>query len=258
MAKKIQVQLLNQDSLEALKTISTNSIDLILCDLPYAITKNDWDSIIPLDGLFKEYKRICKDNAPIILFGAMPFTADLLIAGRDIFRFSLVWRKNKSTGHLNAKIRPMRQHEDILVFCKKSPIYNPQKSTGHKPMNFAVNESRSLDGDFSTNYGKVKPTSSNAGSTERFPTSVLDFKIINNDDPSKIHPTQKPIELLEYLIKTFSNEKSIVLDNTMGSGSTGVAAIKTNRKFIGIELNKKFFKHASKWIKSELRGKNEK
>jgi DNA modification methylase len=144
----------------------------------------------------------------------------------------------------------MRQHEDILVFCKKTPTYYPQKSSGHKPMNAATNEKYSNESKYSPNYGKVKPTKNNAGSTERYPSSVLDFNVVNNDNPIKIHPTQKPVELLEWLIRTYSSENELVLDNTMGSGSTGIACAISNRRFIGIESNLQYFNHAKKWIQS--------
>lgn len=256
---KITAQLFNDECLTALAKIESNSIDLVICDLPYGITQNEWDQMIDLKKLFSEYKRICKDTAPILLFGAMPFSADLVQAGRDIFKYDLVWKKNKSSGHLNAKKRPMRQHESLFVFCKGTPVYFPIKSTGHKPMNYAVNGSKSAERNYdSTNYGNVKPTKNNAGSTERYPTSILDFKVINNDDPKRFHPTQKPIEMLEYLIETYSRAGDTVLDNTMGSGSCGVAAINKQRNFVGIELSKEYFDQASAWIEETKKASSSK
>lgn len=249
---EISIKLINGEAIEEMKKLENASVDLVICDLPYGLTQNQWDSIIPLEELFKEYKRVCKENAAIVLFGAMPFSADLVNAGREMFKYSLVWQKNKSTGHLNAKKRHMRQHEDLLVFCKKMNIYNPQKTQGHKPMNFAINERGSDEDKYSTNYGAVVPTSSNAGSTERYPSTLLDFPVVNNDDKSRIHPTQKPVLLLENLIKTFSNEGAVVLDNAMGSASTGIACLRLKRNFIGIELDREYFDKACKWVHEEL------
>src|SRR5690606_33568674 len=187
-----------------------------------------WDQIIPFDKLWEQYNRIIKDNGAIVLTAVKPFSAMLIMSNPKMYRYDIIWRKNKSTGFLNAKKMPLRQHEEILVFYKKTPTYNPQKTTGHKPANSYTKHTS--DG---TNYGKTKTGISGGGQTDRYPTSVLDIKVMNNDDPNKFHPTQKPVELFEWLIKTYTNEGDIVLDNCMGSGTTAVACLNTNRNYIG-------------------------
>lgn len=236
-------QLLQGDCLEEMKKIKGGSVDLILCDLPYGTTQNKWDSILPLDLIWKEYWRILKKNGAIVLFGAQPFTSKLILSQEKQFRYSLVWEKNKASGFLNANRMPLRIHEDILVFYKKLPTYHPQKTTGHKPSNRYTKHTS--DG---SNYGKTKQGLKGGGQTERFPTSILKFPVMNNDDPLKFHPTQKPIPLYEYLIRTFSNEGDTVLDNCMGSGTILHACQNTNRKAIGIEQNPFYFKKAFDWF----------
>ena len=231
-------QLINRDCLEEMKNISDKSIDMILCDLPYGTTKNKWDCIIPFDKLWEQYNRVIKDNGAIVLFGNGIFTAELIISNKKMWRYNLVWDKVLPSGFLNAKKMPMRNHEDVCVFYKKLPTYNPQMWIGeecHSRGN-AIGKSQK---DFSrnTNYGDF-----NAVETEgnlKYPKSILTF---SKPHPSiSIHPTQKPVELLEWLIKTYTNEGETVLDNCMGSGSTGVACVNTNRKIIGIELDKDYF-----------------
>jgi len=220
------------DCIELMKEIGDKSIDMILCDLPYQVTQNKWDVIIPFDKLWEQYERIIKDNGAIVLTAVQPFTSMLIMSNPKLFRYDWVWEKNKSTGFLNAKKMPLRQHESIVVFYKKLPTYNPQKTTGHKPANsYTKNTS---DG---SNYGKTKLGVTGGGQTDRYPTSIQKFKVVNNDNSgkNKYHPTQKPVEMFEYLIKTYSNEGDIILDNCMGSGTTAIAAVKTRRKFIGIE-----------------------
>jgi len=231
------------DCLERMKDIPDKSIDMILTDLPYGVTaRNKWDVIIDPVKMWQQYHRITKPNAAIILFASQPFTTTLINSNSKEFRYSLVWEKNKSTGFLNAKRMPLRNHEDILVFYKKMPTYNPQKTKGHKPVNSYTKTVQSL------NYGKTKDSISGGGSTERYPTSILKFPIINNDDPEKFHSTQKPVELLEFLIKSYSKENEIILDNCAGSGSTLIAAINTGRKYIGVESDKYFFDKATERI----------
>ncbi|WP_442637665.1 DNA-methyltransferase [Rossellomorea marisflavi] len=227
---------LKGDCLDLLKTLPNKAIDMILCDLPYGTTQNKWDSIIPLDELWKEYNRVIKDNGAIVLFGAQPFTSKLVMSNLKQFRYSLVWEKNKSSGFLNANRMPLRIHEDILVFYKKLPTYNPQKTTGHKPANKYTKHSG--DGD---NYGKTKTGLSGGGNTDRHPTTVLKFPVINNDDKEKFHSTQKPVALYEWLIKTYSNEGELVLDNCSGSGTLGIACLNTNRSFICMEKDDVYY-----------------
>jgi site-specific DNA-methyltransferase (adenine-specific) len=228
-----KTSLIHGDCLEEMKKIPDASIDMILCDLPYGVTKNSWDVVIPFDKLWKEYKRIIKNNGAILLFGSQPFTSLMITSNLDMFRYSLVWEKNKFSDFLNAKRKPMKTNEDIAVFYKKQPTYNPQYwySTPYTRWNTqsAV--------DKQTNYGNHKENVAESKDGKRLPTTVLKFDRIERPQ----HPTQKPVELLEWLIKTYTNENEIVLDNCMGVGSTGVACKNTKRKFVGIELEKKYF-----------------
>lgn len=214
---------------------------MVLCDPPFGITaRNKWDKIIDPNEMWEAYSRICKPNAAIVLFAAQPFASLLIASNTKSFRYDWIWEKNKSTGFLNAKKMPLRKHEHLLVFYSKIPVYHPQKSTGHSPVHkFTKNTS---DGN---NYGKTKIGVQGGGSTERYPNSILRFPVINNDNPEKFHPTQKPVELCEYLIKTYTNEGATVLDNAMGSGTSGVAAIRTRRNFVGIEKDKRYYVKAS-------------
>ena len=229
------------DCLEIMKDIPDKSIDMILCDLPYGTTRNKWDSIIDLTELWYCYERIIKDNGVIVLFSQMPFTTELVHSNLKLFKYEWVWQKENGTGFLNAKKMPLKIHENIEIFYKKPPTYNPQMRKGFKPYS-------QMSGRDSSNYGEqVRVRTVNDG--ERYPIDVIEFK----RDKEKLHPTQKPVALLEYLIKTYTNEGDLVLDNCMGSGSTGVACINTNRNFIGIELDKKYFEIAKKRIEETKR-----
>jgi DNA modification methylase len=222
-------KLLWGDCLELMDYIYDESIDLILCDLPYGVTKNKWDSIIDLEKLWQHYERIIKPNGAIILFRQDKFSARLMLSNEKLHRYNLVWEKTTPTGHLNAKKMPLRSHEDILIFYKKLPTYNPQKTTGHERKVSTAHHKR--DSKRTTNYGKHGLTTYD--STERYPKSVLKFS--TDKQKGVFHPTQKPVELCKYLIKTFSNTGDIVLDNCAGSGTTGVACLETDRRFILIE-----------------------
>lgn len=223
---------------------------MILCDLPYGVLNKSnkstkWDSQIPFDPLWTEYKRVIRDDGAIVLFAQGMFTAKLIMSNPKMWRYNLVWKKGgRCSGFLNAKRQPLRNHEDIVVFAKKQTIYNPQmrKCEPHQR-----NHSRGKLINKGTNrcYGEFKdmPT---VVSDEKYPLSVLDFK----QDFPPIHPTQKPVELCEYLIKTYTDEGMVVLDNCMGSGSTCVAAINTGRKYIGFELDDTYFKVAKERIES--------
>lgn len=236
----------NEDCLEGMKNISDKSIDMILADLPYGVTaQNKWDVIIPFEPLWKQYDRIIKDNGAIVLTATKPFSSLLITSNPKMFRYDLIWRKNKSTGFLNANRMPLRAHEEILIFYKKLPTYNPQKTTGHKPVNSFTKHTS--DGD---NYGKTKTRISGGGQTDRHPTSVLDINVINNDAPDKFHPTQKPVELFEWLIKSYTSEGDLVLDNVMGAGTTAIACLNTNRNYIGFELNKEYYDLANERVKN--------
>lgn len=225
-----EIQLYQGDCLEVMKNIPDKSVDMVLCDLPYGITQNKWDKIIPFDKLWEQYHRCVKDNGAIVLFSMMPFTAELVMSNQKEFKYMWIWYKHYRRGFLNAKKQPLRTTENICVFYKKQCTYNPNMTVGayrHK-----VNSANQRGC-----YGKYKVIK--AFNNQYYPTDILDFVGVNSSKST--HPTQKPVELLEYLIETYTNENDAVLDNCMGSGSTGVACKKLNRKFIGIELEKDYF-----------------
>ena len=227
------MELLNGDCLELMKNISDKSIDMILCDLPYGTTHNKWDTIIPFDKLWEQYNRIIKDNGAILLFSQMPFGASLIMSNPKMFRYEWIWEKNQAVGFLNAKKMPLRKHENILVFYKHLPTYNPQ---GLIKLDEPIQEEGSANRN-GKNYGVADK--SFIRTHKNYPTDIVTFS-----KDSGYHPTQKPVDLLEYLIKTYTNEGDTVLDNCMGSGSTGVACVNTNREFIGMELDEKYYKVA--------------
>lgn len=234
---KDKVQLYKGDCLEIMKDIPDKSVDMILCDLPYGTTKCKWDTIIPLELLWEQYERIIKDNGAILLFGQTPFDKVLGCSNLKLLRYEWIWEKPNATGFLNAKKMPMKAHENILVFYKKLPVYNPQKTSGHPPIHsFTRNIEKS---DINGLYGTMKKEIVGGGNTDRYPRSIQRFS--SDTQKCKLHPTQKPVALLEYLIKTYTNEDETVLDNCMGSGSTGIACLRTNRNFIGIEKDGKYF-----------------
>lgn len=239
-------KLLQGDCLELMKDIPDKSIDMILCDLPYGCTaRNKWDVIIPFESLWKQYSRIIKNNGCIVLFAQGMFTAKLMISNPKMWRYNLIWEKTQPTGFLNANRMPLRSHEDICVFYKQLPTYNPQKTTGHTRKVSSSKHKRNCKE--TSDYGKHNFVSYD--STERFPLSVL--KYTKDTQKESLHPTQKPVALCEYLIKTYTSEGDLVLDNCMGSGTTGVACIHTNRKFIGIEFDKHCFEIAKNRMKKE-------
>ena len=243
------VDLKQGDCLELMRDIPSKSLDLILCDLPYGTTKNKWDSVLDLELLWNQYNRIIKDRGAILLFAQTPFDKVLGVSNLKRLRYEIIWQKTAPTGFLNAKKMPMKAHENILVFYKKLPTYNPQMTQGH-PRKVSSKASRSasaqrhseksLNGE--SNYGVFANEIEGYDSTERYPLSVQVFA--KDQQKENYHPTQKPVALLEWLIKTYSNEGDLVLDNCMGSGSTGVACVNTNRDFIGIELTEKYFEIA--------------
>lgn len=238
-------KLFNGNCLEVMKQIPDKSIDMILCDLPYGVTQNKSDIIIPFEKLWSHYERIIKDNGAILLFGQGTFYVDLVNSNRKLFRYDLVWDKQLTSGFLNAKRMPLRQHEQIAVFYKKLPIYNPQFTQG-KPLHSKGISYKNKEHK-NQNYGEFHMTDdSRTGSTEKYPTSILSFP---KPHPSVAkHRTEKPIDLLRYLIRTYTNEGELILDNCMGSGSTIVAALLENRKAIGIELDKHYFEIAKNRI----------
>lgn len=255
--KNKDVKLNNGDCLELMKDIPDKSIDLILCDLPYGVTaRNKWDSVIDLDKLWEHYNRIIKDTGAIILFGQGMFTAKLMLSNPDMWRYNLIWEKTQPTGFLNAKRMPLRNHEDICVFYKKLPTFNPQKSLGHVKKISTAEHKR--NGKLTTDYSEYNLV--DYSSSERYPVSVVkipeerDSIITFAKDTQKeaYHPTQKPVALCEYLIRSFSNEGDVVLDNCMGSGTTGVACINTGRTFIGIERDTEIFEIAKNRIEGNV------
>ncbi len=230
------------DCLELMpKQVEDKSIDMIFCDLPYGTTQNKWDSVIPLDELWKEYNRVIKDNGAIVLFAQTPFDKVLGASNLKMLKYEWVWEKTQATGHLNAKKMPMKAHENILVFYKKLPTYNPQKTTGHKPMNSGVRRS-SLKNE---NYNEInKVDLPFGGDTDRYPRTVLEFK--SDKQKNYLHPTQKPLDLIEYMIRTYTNEGDLILDNTCGSGTTGLGAKNLNRNYIMMEQDPKYYEIACK------------
>ena len=224
------------DCLELMKAIPSGSIDMILCDLPYGTTQNKWDTIIPFDKLWEQYERIIKQNSAIVLTSQSPFDKVLACSNLKLFRYELIWRKSRPSGHLNANRMPLKAHENILVFYKKLPVYNKQMTKG-KPNHVKDGSIRQTKAT-NNNYGSFENVAQKATDLKN-PVSVLDF---SQQDPNKIiHPTQKPVALFEYLIKTYTNEGDVVLDNCAGSGTTGEACINTNRNYILMEKEEKYF-----------------
>lgn len=237
------------DCLELIKQLPDKSIDCIICDPPYEVlNKNNkdaqWDRIIPFDELWQQYERVAKDNAAIILFAQGMFTARLMMSNPKLWRYNLIWQKGgRCSGFLNAKKMPLREHEDIVVFYRKQPTYNPQMT---KCLPHERNHSRGKQQGEQTNrcygeFGRAEDIITDL----KYPKSILNF---NRPHP-QIHPTQKPVALIQYLIKTYSNENNLILDNCIGSGTTAVAAIKEKRHFIGMELNKEYYDIACKRVK---------
>ena len=236
-------KLLNGDCIEMMKTLEPESVDLILTDLPYGVLnqRNNWDNIINFENMWSEVNRISKLNTAFITTAKQPFTSQLIMSNLKNFKYTLVWEKSKATGYLNSKRMPLVAHEDIVVFYKKPPTYNPQMVLG-KPYDKgkAVRDTES--------YGEqTKAIHVKNEDGYRYPRSVVYFKTAERE--GKLHPTQKPIKLFEWLVKTYSNENDVILDITMGSGTTGVAALNLNRKFIGIELDTGYYKISEKRFK---------
>ena len=233
------MNLINGDCLEVMKTIKKDSVDMVLVDLPYGQTHCEWDTIIDMEKMWIELKRICKSNANIIFFTTTKFGNKLINSNEKCFRYDLVWEKSSSVGFLSANKMPLRNHEMIYVFGKSSggkKTYNPQKTPG-KPYKVKAHKTKDI-------YGQEEIPENENKTGDRHPLSIQKF----NHDKKKLHPTQKPVEACEWLIKTYSNEGDTILDFTMGSGSTGVACKNTNRNFIGIEMDEEIFKTAEERI----------
>jgi site-specific DNA-methyltransferase (adenine-specific) len=268
-------ELYHGECLEVMKDLPSNSVNLILADLPYATTdrhgsekKNngksrifDWDSVIPLEPMWEEYKRLLKPLGAVVLTADQPFTSQLVLSNLDWFKYEWIWKKARTTGFLTANFRPMKQTEDILVFSEggaaaasqksgRNMVYNPQgliskivnKKNNPKRLGKVLGQESFI--------GKNNKSLSDAPYQQKwtnYPTEILEF----SQDKNSFHPTQKPVALMEYLIRTYSNEGDMILDNVMGSGSTGIAALNSGRKFIGIEMADEYYEYAAKWIESQ-------
>lgn len=220
----------NEDCLEGMKRIPDGSVDMILCDLPYGTTANKWDSVIPFDELWEQYERVISEEGNIVLTASQPFTSDVVNSNRKLFRYEWIWQKEMGTGFLLANKQPLRNHENVLVFGKKSINYFPVMRTGFQSY-------KTKRGKNSENYRKSNSVVTESDG-DRFPLSIIKF----NRDKDKMHPTQKPVALFEYLIKTYTEKGDTVLDNCMGSGTTAIACLNTERNFIGFETNIDYYK----------------
>jgi site-specific DNA-methyltransferase (adenine-specific) len=234
---------LQGDCLEIMPTLAAGSVALVLCDLPYGTTQNKWDSVIPLERLWAEYRRLATKNGAIVLTAAQPFTAMLVSRYVTEFKQELIWFKNVASNFLNANRQHLARHEEVLLFSFGSPIYNPQESPGTPYL-----VKRYGNDDTGDNYGSIARRTNTVNSGTRKPISVLQF-----DREVGLHPTQKPVALMEYLIRTYTNPGDTVLDNCMGSGTTGVACVNTGREFIGIEKDEKYFEIAKQRIEDQQR-----
>jgi site-specific DNA-methyltransferase (adenine-specific) len=232
------------DCLEIMPSIPDKGIDMILCDLPYGTTQNKWDSVMPFNLLWMQYNRVIKDDGVIALTGQSLFSVKLILSNEEYYRYTLIWDKTKAGGFLNAKRMPLQSHEDILIFYKKLPVYNPQMVEG-KPY-----KKRAVTNGDGKNYGKFNragQTAINEG--VRYPRSIIK---VSNDNHGSLHPTQKPVALFEYLIKTYTNEGDLVLDNCAGSGTTGIACKNLNRNYILIEKEPKYYEIILKRLNERL------
>jgi len=244
-------KLYNMDCLEGMKQIADKSVDMILCDLPYGTTQCKWDVVIPFAPLWKQYERIKKANAAILLFSVQPFTTDLINSNRKMFRYEIIWEKTQPLGFLNAKKMPLRTHENICVFYQKLPIYNPIKHIKKKDIGRIK-----YNGTQCKQYNEYMKDWAYIEDGTRYPTDIIKFSnwegaLFGKVENATIHPTQKPVPLCEYLIETYTNDGDIVLDNCMGSGTTAIAAIRTGRNWIGFEKDKDYFDNAVKRIEAE-------
>ena len=235
----------NMDCLEGMKLLDDKSVDCVICDLPYGMTSNKWDSIIPLDALWKQYDRVCKDNAAIVLTASQPFSSMLVMSNVQMFRHEWIWIKNRGSNFANTVREPFKEHEHVLVFSKGKWTYNKQMQErtggGAERVKYDLTSTST-----SSNYRNFdKPQTKNA-SELRVPSSWQKF-----NTETGLHPTQKPVELFRYLIRTYTNEGELVLDNCIGSGTTAIAALRENRHFVGFESNKDYYEIATKRIKDE-------
>jgi len=251
-----KIELFQGDCIEKMKEIPDKSINMILCDLPYGTTSCSWDNIIPFDEMWEQYNRIIKDNGAIVLFGQEPFSSLLRASNLKLYKYDWVWEKPNGANFLNLKYQPSKVHENIMVFGKSATSYSKNGNMKYNPQMEEGTPYKCTSGKQKNEYHNstvrtpIKQVTTENGGT-RYPKSILQF----NRDKDKLHPTQKPVALLEYLIKTYTNEGDLVLDNCMGSGSTGVACINTNRNFIGIELDENYFNIAKERIENNNENK---
>lgn len=241
--------LIKDECLKSMELIQSKSVDLILCDLPYGTLKCTWDVIIPFDKLWTQYERIIKDNGAIVLFGSEPFSSLLRTSNLKLFRYDWIWDKNKAGNFAQSGYQPMKIHETVSVFYKNKSVYNPQKTQLDKPQTRHLGK-KSVNRNDRAEAGGISggiKYSENYEPDKKLPTSILNFAK-DNYKSNVHHPSQKPVSICEYFIKTYTNEGDVVLDNCMGSGTTGIAAKNTNRKFIGIEKDDKYFETAVKRI----------
>jgi len=245
----MKIELIKWDCLEVMKDIPDKSIDMILCDLPYGTTACKWDTVIPFKPLWEQYNRIIKDNGAIVLTASQPFTSALVMSNVKMFKVNIIWNKKKAGNFVQGNIQPMKIHEDIVIFYKKQPTYNPQKTKLDKPQKVRNGAKNRQDRKEAGGFGGTVIYSNKFEADKKLPTTIVE---ISKDNYGKnvFHPTQKPVALMEYLIKTYTNENDLVLDNCMGSGSTGVACKNLNRNFIGIELDETYFNIAKERIES--------
>lgn len=251
----------NEDCLEGMKRIPDKSVDMILCDLPYGTTACKWDEIIPFEPLWEQYERVIKDNGAIVLTASQPFTSALVMSNPKWFREEVIWLKNKAGSGLQAKQKHIKVHEAVLVFSKTGKYkYNPQKWEVKEKQFLTQRKTLSMYGETNTIYGNV-PRMQKKDDGTRNPISVVPFpvpitpaksKVYSNEVDLRLHPTQKPVALFEYLIKTYTNEGETILDNCMGSGTTAIAAINTNRNYIGFELDTTYFTLANERVTKHL------
>ena len=242
------IELYCGDCLENLSKIAEDSIDLILCDLPYGSTQNSWDKIIPFEDLWKEYDKVLKRSGIVVLFSSGQFTIDLILSNRKNFRYKLIWKKNVPTGMSSAKYRPMKYYEEICVFYKEKGTYNPQMKERIGIGKDCYNYDHYCGKSNHVSLDKVKRQYDPDWVQ---PSDVLEFNVVPNRN-GKLHPTQKPVELLEWLVKTYTNSGDVVLDNCMGSGTTAIACLRTGRNFIGFELNENYYKISQERLKDLL------
>ena len=235
------MRLIKGDCLEEMKGIADGSVDMVLCDLPYGTTACKWDSVIPFEPLWAHYKRVCKKNAAIVLTASQPFTSALVMSNIKDFKYEWIWGKGRGTGFQIVKYKPLVSHENIVVFGRGTLKYNPQMRERETPR---ISKNKGTTRQMLVSKGKAFTSSS--ALTKKYPITELCFS--NNNQSTKVHPTQKPVALMEYLIRTYTNEGETVLDNTMGSGTTGVACINTGREFIGIERDDAYFEIAKERI----------